>query len=166
MQDAPELRSIVEAAERAAADGDFIAAERHLRLAASLQESQPGGPLPDLANTLNNLGIVCERLGKVADAEACYRRAYAIAAAAPAPDDPVALTSRQNLKEFCIAQGRPFEPPTAPPPTPVPVVRASVRVSEPVVTRPEPPTVSAPPGRMPAAIALVVAGRGVASRAL
>src|SRR5688500_9049533 len=74
-----ELRSILESAERAASDQDFASAEQLLRPAVVLQEATLGPDHPELANTLNNLGIVCERLEKMADAEACYRRAYAIA---------------------------------------------------------------------------------------
>ncbi len=65
-----ELRAILEAAEQAASVEDFASAEQYLRQAAVLQEAQLGPAHPDLANTLNNLGIVCERLGKSADAEA------------------------------------------------------------------------------------------------
>ena len=104
-----ELRSILEAAERAASDQDFASAERLLRSAVVLQEATLDRHHPDLANTLNNLGIVCERVGKTADAEDSYRRAYAIARATLAADDPLMATSEQNLREFCLATGRPFE---------------------------------------------------------
>ena len=104
-----ELRAILEAAERAAAAEDFVSAERHLRQAAILQEAQLGPAHHDLANTLNNLGIVCEHVGKSADAEACYRRAYRIASASLPPDHPLVQTSGQNLRDFCAAMGKPFE---------------------------------------------------------
>lgn len=110
-----ELRSILDAAEQAASVQDFASAEHHLRQAAALQEQQLGASHPDLANTLNNLGIVCERTGKVSDAEACYRRAYAIARATLPAEDPLVVTSGQNLKDFCAATGRPFEPVPATP---------------------------------------------------
>jgi tetratricopeptide repeat protein len=104
-----ELRTILEAAERAAAAEDFVSAEQHLRQAATLQERQLGAGHPDLANTLNNLGIVSEYVGKPADAEACYRRAYRIAAAALPAEHPLVQTSGQNLRDFCEATGKPFE---------------------------------------------------------
>src|SRR5262249_43008300 len=68
-----ELRSVVEAAERAAAAGDYASAEQHLREAVLLQEARLDPLLPDLANTLNNLGVVCEFTDKPVDAELCYR---------------------------------------------------------------------------------------------
>ena len=104
-----ELRAILEAAERAVSLDDFVSAERHLRQAAALQEQQIGARHPDLANTLNNLGIVYEHLGKPAEAEECYRRAYGIASTALPPDHPLVETSGQNLRDFCEAIGKPVE---------------------------------------------------------
>src|SRR5262245_35957332 len=104
-----ELRVLLESAQQAASDQDFASAEQHLRLAVVLQEATLGQSHPELANSLNNLGIVCERLGKTADAEACYRRAYAIVRSTLAANDPLLATSEQNLREFCLATGRPFE---------------------------------------------------------
>jgi hypothetical protein len=164
---AVELRAILDSAEQAAAAQDFVSAEHYLRQAAVIQEVQLGPAHPDLANTLNNLGIVLEKLGKPSDAEASYRRAYAIATATRAPDDPLVATSRQNLRDFCAAAGRPFElaqlraaPSPAPPPAPVskprPIVPPPAR-SVPVT--PPPPRVSRP--ATPAA----AAGRGAAKPA-
>ena len=96
-----ELRAILEAAERAVSVDDFVSAEQHLRQAAALQERQIGAEHPDLANTLNNLGIVCEHVGKPAEAEECYRRAYGIASSALPADHPLVQTSGQNLRDFC-----------------------------------------------------------------
>ena len=79
MPEARELSSVIEAAEQAASAGDYVAAELHLREAAALQEVQLGPFHADLANTLNNLGVVYERADSPAEAELCYRRAYAIA---------------------------------------------------------------------------------------
>jgi hypothetical protein len=111
-----ELRAILEAAERAVSVDDFVSAEQHLRQAAALQERQTGARHPDLANTLNNLGIVCEHLGKPAEAEVCYRRAYGIASAALPADHALVQTSGQNLREFCEAIGKPVELSEAVPP--------------------------------------------------
>ncbi len=114
MPDTGELRSVVAAAERAAADGDYETAEQLLRDAAWLQEASLGPLDPDLANTLNNLGIVCEITGKLVDAERSFRRAYAIATAVLEPDHPFVATSRKNLEDFCRARGVPVESPTPP----------------------------------------------------
>ena len=111
MTDTRELDSVVAAAEQAASAGNHMAAEQLLREAALLQEASLGSRHPDLANTLNNLGVVCEITGKAADAEQFYRRAYAIATAVLAPDHPFVATSEKNLREFCAARGRPLELP-------------------------------------------------------
>src|SRR5262249_11512833 len=63
----------------------------------------------DLANTLNNLGVIYERANSPAEAELCYRRAYAIATKALEPGHPFVATSRKNLEDFCRARGRPFD---------------------------------------------------------
>src|SRR5437762_5656810 len=109
MPETHELRSVIEAAEQAASAGDYVTAELNLREAAALQETQLGPVHPDLANTLNNLGVVYERANSPAEAELCYRPAYAIATRAHAPDHPLVLTSRKNLEDFCKARGRSFE---------------------------------------------------------
>ena len=123
MPEPRDARSIIEEAEQAAAAGDYASAEQLLREAALLQEASLGPLHPDLANTLNNLGVVCERTGKPVDAEDCFRRAFAIATAALPPDHPFVATSRRNLHDFCEAQGpeataRSEEPETAAPAEP------------------------------------------------
>jgi hypothetical protein len=115
MPETSELQAVVDAAEQAAAAGDYAAAERLLREAALLQEASLGPLHPDLANTLNNLGVVCEITDKPVDAEAFYRRAHAIATAVLQPDHPFVATSRKNLSDFCDARGKPVELPTPPP---------------------------------------------------
>ena len=109
MPEARELPSVIEAAEQAASAGDYVSAELNLREAAALQETQLGPFHPDLANTLNNLGVVYEKADSPAEAELCYRRAYAIAMAAHAPNHPLVMTSRKNLEDFCTARGIPFD---------------------------------------------------------
>ena len=140
-----EVRPILDAAEQAASVQDFASAERFLRQAATLQEAQLGATHPDLANTLNNLGIVCERTGNTSEAESCYRRAYAIARSTLAAEDPLVLTSGQNLREFCAATGRPFELIAAPPKPPAPAPPA------PVAPAPLAPVAPAPPAPVTAA---------------
>src|SRR5215510_1572341 len=112
MSDTLELDAKVAAAGQAAGAGDYASAERLLRDVLQVQEQNLGPTHPDLANTLNNLGVVCDMADKPDEAEKAYRRAHAIAAAAFAPDHPFVVTSRKNLEEFCAARGRPrpFEP--------------------------------------------------------
>jgi hypothetical protein len=115
MPEPHEARSIIENAEQAAADGNYSSAENLLREAAALQEQTLGPCHPDLANTLNNLAVVCEMADDPIDAEHYFRRAYAIAIATLAPDHPFVATSRKNLHDFCVARGRPTELPPSPP---------------------------------------------------
>jgi Tetratricopeptide repeat/Protein of unknown function (DUF2914) len=133
MPEPVESRSLVNAAEQAAASGDYVTAERLLREAARLQEADLGPLHPDLANTLNNLGVICDIADKPDEAERYYRKACAIAAAVLDRDHPFVTTSRKNMIDFCEARGRPVEsgnPPQAdaseqalPAATAVPVAR-------------------------------------------
>ena len=68
-------RHLLTAAEQAAASGDYAAAETMLREAAAIQEASLGSQHPDLANTLNNLGIVEWQLNRFAAARRCFHRA-------------------------------------------------------------------------------------------
>ena len=115
MPEPREARSIIENAEQAAAAGNYASAEDLLREAAALQEQTLGPHHPDLANTLNNLGIVCEMRDNPIDAEHHFRPAHAIATATLAPDHPFVATSGRNLHDFCAARGRPVELPPSPP---------------------------------------------------
>jgi hypothetical protein len=104
----PELQTVPDLlgkAESAAAAGDLASADKLLRAIARIQEDELGPLHPDLANTLNNLAIVAEKTGRTGDAETFYRRAVAIASASLSPDDPMLAASRQNLEDFCRAQG-------------------------------------------------------------
>ncbi len=125
MTDVADIQALMDRAEQAAHRGDFAAAEEALRLAVELQERTLGASSPEVASTLNNLGIVYERLNRPAEAEACYRKSFAIAKAAFAGDHPLVETSATNLREFCDARGIPFEQPE---PAPAPV---SARVETP-----------------------------------
>ena len=115
MPEPREARSIIEDAEQAAAAGNYASAEDLLRQAATLQEETLGPQHPDLANTFNNLGVVCEITDNPIDAEHYFRRAYTIATATLAPEHPFVATSRKNLHDFCAARGRPVELPPSPP---------------------------------------------------
>ena len=99
---------MIDAAQHAAAAGDYAAAERLLRDAADRQEATLGSSHPDLATTLNNLAFVCERTGKFDEAERRYRRAHAIAVASLSPGHPFIKTSLSNLVDFCEARGIPL----------------------------------------------------------
>jgi hypothetical protein len=122
----PELQTVPDLlgkAESAAAADDFASADEFLRAIARIQEVELGPLHPDLANTLNNLAIVAEKTGRTADAETFYRRAVAIASASLTPGDPMLAASRQNLEEFCRAQGLTLEVPA--------VVQPPARAAEP-----------------------------------
>jgi hypothetical protein len=125
MPDTPDPRTAAAAAEEAASQGDYAQAERLLRQVLGLQEARLGPFHSDLAHTLNNLGVVCDRLDNPLEAERCYRRAYAIATSTLPSDHPFVATSGKNLRDFCDSRGLSFEvAPPAPPrvPTPPPTV--------------------------------------------
>ena len=114
MTDLLDPAPIIEAAQQAAAAGDYSEAERLLREAAAIQELGLGSVHPDLASTLNNLALVCERTNKLDEAEHGYRRAHAIAVASLGPGHPFVTTSLKNLVDFCAAHDIPFwKPPAA-----------------------------------------------------
>src|SRR5262245_5922906 len=128
-----EPRSIIDAAEQSAAAGDYASAEKLLREAAALQEATLGPFHADLANTLNNLGVVCEINDNPADAEHCFRRAFAIATAVLKPDHPFVATSRKNLRDFCEARGKRIDEllPSSPAPTTAVAAPATVSADPP-----------------------------------
>jgi hypothetical protein len=99
-----------------------------------LQEASLGPLHPDLANTLNNLGVVCEITNKHVDAEQYFRRAFSIATTALDPDHPFVATSGKNLRDFCEARGKQVELPTSPAEVEAP---ASAPEVEPPASAPE-----------------------------
>ncbi len=126
---APELQSLSDAAARAASAGDHASAERLLTELAEKQEAALGPRHPALASTLNNLGVVCEALGKPDDAERHFRRACAIAAAILPSNHAFVSTSRKNLEDLCRARGHAVD---WPPPLPASgVERAAPPAREP-----------------------------------
>ncbi len=146
MPDTRDPQSVILAAEQAAVGGDYPSAERLLREAADLQEASLGPLHPELANTLNNLGVVYEVTEKPEEAERCFRRASEIAAAVLPPEHPFVATSRQNLEDFlktkvkpAAAPMPPLTPPPVSPPAPPPVVveAAETRETEPVKAAPQ-----------------------------
>jgi hypothetical protein len=108
MTDVLDPAPLVEAAQQAAAAGDYSEAERLLREAAAIQEVSLGSLHPDLASTLNNLALVCERTNKFDEAESGYRRAHAIAVASLSPRHPFIGISLENLVDFCTAHEIPI----------------------------------------------------------
>jgi hypothetical protein len=152
----PGLHALFGAANDAAAAGDYAAAERHLREALRLQEEALGASHPDLANTLNNLGVACEMVNRPDAAEHAYRRAHAIASASLPPDDPLVVTSAKNLREFCEARGIPFDAPSLPRSVPVAVAPAAPAPTPPVAAPPAP--ARAAPAIAPASTAPPPAG--------
>lgn len=159
---APDAQSLTTAAEQAASNGDFSTAAHYLTLAADLQEAGAGSMPVELANTLNNLGVVYERLDKFAEAERCYRRAHAVARAVLPADHPSVLLSERNLRDFCQGRSIPFEevpsqaedtPPASPP-------LAAMRESAPAAVPAPRAEIGRPPHRalMVAGIALVAFG--------
>ena len=111
MSEAREPGTLIQAAEAAAEAGNYASAEDLLREAARLQEASLGPRHPDLANTLNNIGIVCEVTGKPDEAEQYFRRAVSIARTSLHPDHPFVATSQKNLRDFCEARGKKVELP-------------------------------------------------------
>ena len=144
MDETSKITATVAAAAKAAGDGDYNAAERYLREVVALQEAAFGPVHPDLANTLNNLGVACEHAGRLDAAEDSYRRAYAIAQTAFAPGHPFVIRSAENLRDFCEARGRPFDLPAPAAATP----HAAVAVPRSI---PDVPASVAPAPAMPAA---------------
>lgn len=141
-----EPHTLIQAAEKAAEAGNFSTAENLLRDAARLQEASLGPRHPDLANTLNNLGIVCEMTGKADEAEQYFRRAVSIARTSLAPDHPFVATSQKNLRDFCDARGKQIE-------LPAPSSEAAEPAPEPTAT-PEAAVTPAAPTPRQSAIAL------------
>jgi hypothetical protein len=139
MPEPREARSIIENAEQAAAAGNYAFAEELLREAAALQEQTLGPNHPELANTLNNLGVVCEMADNPIDAEHYFRRAYTVATSTLAPDHPFVATSSKNLHDFCAARGRPAELPPSPP-----EIAAWLEAPVPRAALPREPSPSAP----------------------
>ena len=102
-----EIAQAVGDAERASSEGDHARAEQALRRALWLQEARFGLVHPEVANTLNNLGVVCDTLGRPNEAEFLYRRALGLARTTLPAGHPYIETSLQNLKALYRTQGRP-----------------------------------------------------------
>ena len=164
MTEVRDPASIIEAAQNAVGDGDYLAAERLLREAAAIQEASLGSSHPDLASTLNNLAFVYERTNKFAEAERGYRRAHAIAVASLSPGHPFIATSLKNLVEFCAAHEIPIWTPPAVRPDEEAPYDADIEESEVEIepdVEPEPVVVTVTRRSMPRAVAVVALGVAV-----
>ena len=103
--DGSAFQPMLESAEQAASSGDYQSAESLLREVARLQAASLGPHHPDLASTFNNLGVVCEKANKLADAGQFYHQALTIASASLDAEDPLVVTSRNNFNDFRRAHG-------------------------------------------------------------
>jgi hypothetical protein len=160
MHEPVSLPSLFDAAEQAALGGDYAAAARLLADAARQQEATLGPDHHDLANTLNNLAVAHERSGDLDAAEHEYRRAHAIAVRTLAADDPLVATSAQNLRDFCLVNGRSIDGVTAPSQAHVfdwpPDGRHALKVERYELPAPDDSLEAQPPPKAPAVLAAVV----------
>ena len=106
MSEAREPRTLIQAAEAAAEAGNYVSAETLLREAVHLQEASLGPRHPDLANTLNNIGIVCEITGNQTTRSSISGGRSASRERHWLRDHPFVATSQQNLRDFCEARGK------------------------------------------------------------
>jgi hypothetical protein len=109
MSELQNVEHMLEEAKRAADAGELASADVLLQEVARIQETELGPLHPALANTVNNLAVVAEMEGRIPDAEAYYRRAVAIATASLPPDDPIVVSGRKNLEDFCREHALPFD---------------------------------------------------------
>jgi tetratricopeptide (TPR) repeat protein len=82
--------------------GHYEEAERHFKRAATKADEL--GP-QEMGRTLNNLGELYRRQGRLADAERMFTRSVAVKEVL-GPDHPDIATSLNNLAQVYIAQGR------------------------------------------------------------
>jgi hypothetical protein len=147
MADAFEEQAVLVAAEQAAAEGDTIAAEGHLRTLLELQTTRLGPEHEEVASTLHNLAVVCERAGRLTDAEGLYRKAFAVASAALPATDSLVVRCRDDLNAFLEARMMPLQtmrPADVAEATPAaPTAQSPTRATPASGVRP--PTASSPP---------------------
>jgi hypothetical protein len=152
MSDLQDADRLLEAAEQAAVAGDLAAADELLKSVARIQEAELGSLHPDLANTLNNLAIVAEKVGRLDDAETFFRRAVRIASASLPSNDPRIDNARKNLEDFCRANGVAIDLPAVV----APVESAPAAVATPAVSTPTTaPAASRRPSRTPSSVVIV-----------
>jgi hypothetical protein len=113
-----DLQRAIDAAEQAAAAGNLAQAEVHLHEVLRLQIHYVGELDPDVAATIHKLAIVNERTGRIAEAEAMYRRAVAVASAVLPASDPLVRQCSEDLTAFLAATAAAEAPVQAPRPAP------------------------------------------------
>ena len=120
----------MDAVEQAANAGDYAAAEPLLREAALLQEASLGPLHPDVANTLNNLAVVCSSRAKWPMPSISIDAPIG-GVVRPGPSRRFGGHQRKEPPRFCETQGLPLELPKR---TPVvaPEREAPVAASAPV----------------------------------
>ena len=101
-----QIGQMIKVAAEATSAEDYDTAERTLRRLLRVQEADLGLSHPDVANTLNDLGVVCDRLGRPEEAEFLYRRALGIARRALGPGHTSVAKSVENLSKLYRAHGK------------------------------------------------------------
>jgi tetratricopeptide (TPR) repeat protein len=86
--------------------GEFYQTEHLLEQVLKIQEKLLGPEHLELAQTLNNLGVLRHTQGRDAEAEAFYRWALEICEAHLSPQDPDAVNLMQNYAAFLEEVGR------------------------------------------------------------
>ncbi|HJZ32155.1 MAG TPA: tetratricopeptide repeat protein, partial [Hyphomicrobiaceae bacterium] len=81
-------------------------AEPLYRRSLAIREKVLGPGHPDVAQSLNNLALLCRNQGRYPEAEQLYRRSLAIRETALGPDHPSVANSLNNLAELYQGQGR------------------------------------------------------------
>lgn len=94
------------AAKLSYAFGEFYQTEHLLEQVLKIQEKLLGPEHLELAQTLNNLGVLRHTQGRDAEAEAFYRWALEIFEAHLSPQDPDAVNLMQNYAAFLQEVGR------------------------------------------------------------
>jgi tetratricopeptide (TPR) repeat protein len=94
------------AAELSYAFGEFHQTEHLLEQVLKIQEKLLGPENVELAQTLNNLGVLRHTQGRHTEAEAFYRWALEICEAHLSPQDPDAVNLLQNYAAFLQEVGR------------------------------------------------------------
>jgi tetratricopeptide (TPR) repeat protein len=94
------------AAELSYAFGEFNETEHLLKQVLKIQEKLLGPEHPDLAQTLNNLGVLRHTQGRYAEAEAFYLWALEICEVHQDSQDHEVVNLRQNYEAFLYEMGR------------------------------------------------------------
>ena len=86
--------------------GRYDEAEPLHKRALAIREKVFGPNHPEVAQTLNNLGVLYANEGRYAEAEPLYKRALEIRIASYGADHLTTAETRQNLATLYYAQGR------------------------------------------------------------